>query len=634
MTNKSISYKLSIYISLAVISVFVIFIIVNYLFNQQLLKQNTEHQAIGLSAQINSKVSEYIISTREIALNLSEQVIYYSQNGDAEQLIYMLMKKYEFINAIHVNIDSSVNVKNHNHFMIRTSDSMYYENSNTKIFDCENEERIISEVADTKQKGWTRPFRCTEFGNVLASYYCPLNQITDEGDTVFLGEIICELSLLKLNQQINEIEIQHNGFAFLVDDSGNFITHPNQDWILNKSIFGLSNKVFEISKEDFRNILISDISGSTIAYPEILEYEKSWVYYTPVIATDWYLVFVLPYHKLFADLYLTTMRLLFFAVLGIVVIYFIITYITEKLIEPLSNVTNQLTRFSSQTGNGSLDTLNEIKMVSESLKSLKSWYAKQKDEQTRALIKSNLQKQDLQQAAEIQQSIIKTDFPAFPERNDIDIHVIYKPVREVSGDLFDFFFIDDENLVFTIGDVSGKGVPAAIFMSIAQTIIKANALFKKAKNIVNKANKELSTSNQHQFFLTLFLGVLKIAKGELYYCNAAHTTTMILKPDGKLNELNQTHGLPLGLYPEKEYTDSKVSIEKGDTIILFTDGVPELQDEDKNQFGIKRFIGIIKSLAGLSASEITAQIEKELDKFKGKAPQYDDISVLVLKLNE
>ena len=633
MTNKSISYRLSIFISLAVIGVFVIFIIVNYIFNQQILKQNIEHQAIGLSTQVNSKVSQYVISTREIALNLSEQVIYYNQNNDTEELIYMVMRKYDFLNAIHVNIDSSVNVENHSHFMLRVSDSLYYETSNTKIFDCENEEQIIAEVAAKKQKGWTRPFRCNKYGNVIASYYCPVKQVDAAGDTIIIGEVICELSLLKLNRQINEIEIQDNGFAFLVDDSGSFITHPNQDWIINQNIFGLSHKVFEISRSEFQNIIENNRSGSTIAYPEILDYEKSWVYYTPVNAADWYLIFVLPYHTLFADLYLTTLRLLFFAVLGIMAIYFIITYITKRQIEPLSDVTHQLNKFSSQAGNNSLDTLNEVQRVSESLKALKTWYARYKDEQTRALIKSNLQKQDLQQASEIQQSIIKTEFPAFPERKEIDIHAVYRSAREVSGDLFDFFFIDEENLVFTIGDVSGKGIPAAIFMSIAQTIIKSNAKFKKAKSIVNKANKELCTNNQHLFFLTLFLGVIKISKSELYYCNAAHTTTIVLKPDGKIKELNQAHGLPLGLYPEKEYADSKISIEKGDTIVLYTDGVTELQNEDKKQFGMKRFKETLQSLAGLEVSEITAGIESKLDEFRGKAPQYDDISILIVKYN-
>ncbi|HKJ78190.1 MAG TPA: PP2C family protein-serine/threonine phosphatase, partial [Prolixibacteraceae bacterium] len=346
---------------------------------------------------------------------------------------------------------------------------------------------------------------------------------------------------------------------------------------------------------------------------------------------NWFLIFVLPYDELFSGLYLVTLRLILLAVLGILAIYFLIAYISDRLIKPLRVVTDQLNEFSKESGMPPRDAYNEIKLVSESLKSLKLWHKKQKDEHNRFVIKNNQQQQDLQQASEIQQSIIKTNFPAFPDRNEIDIHAIYKPAREVSGDLFDFFFITDEDLVFTIGDVSGKGVPAAIFMSISQTIIKANALYKKAKNIVNKANVEMCTNNQHQFFLTLFLGVLKLNKNELYYCNAAHTTALILKDDGTIIELNQSHGLPLGLYPDKDYADSKIPLEKNDTIILYTDGVTELQNHTKEQFGIGQFKSLIKTLHGMRASEMAKQIETKLDEYRGDTPQYDDISVLIVK---
>lgn len=633
MFDKSISYRITIFVTLAVISVFLAFIIVNYFYNQRLLKDNIENHAIGLSTEVNSTVSQYIISTREIALNISEQVEYYSKNGDVELLITMIMQKYDYLNAIHINFDSLVPLSYHNYFIVRTQDSLLFQQENERIYDCIDEAKVLEKVAVRKKSGWTEPYRCTQYGeNIVVSFYCPVKNINTNNDTTYIGDVICELSLLNLNKQINEIETGNNGFAFLIDTGGRYITHPKEEWILSRTIFDLSSNVFDISEIDFSYIIKNKLSGDAIARPELLEFQKSWVYYTPIHASNWYLIFVLPYDELFADLYLITLRLLFLAVIGIVLIYFIISYIAHKLIEPLSEAANQLNKFSKQTGDSvDKETLNEIKMVTKSLKSLKSWYEKQKIEKERALIISNLQKQDLMQASEIQQSIIKTDFSVFQDRDDIDLHAIYKPAKEVSGDLFDFFFIDDENLVFTVGDVSGKGVPAAIFMSIAQTLLKSNARFKKAKNIVNKANKELCTNNQHQFFLTLFLGVLKVKKSELYYCNAAHTTGIVLKANGELVELNKSHGLPLGLYAEKNYSDSKVPLEKDDSIILYTDGVTELQNSENKQFGMKRFKKILKPLAGMKPSVMAQKIEDELEEYKGGAKQYDDISLLILK---
>jgi sigma-B regulation protein RsbU (phosphoserine phosphatase) len=270
-------------------------------------------------------------------------------------------------------------------------------------------------------------------------------------------------------------------------------------------------------------------------------------------------------------------------------------------------------------------------MVSDTLEYLREWFEQYRTVSEEQEMKSLRRKQDLQQASEIQMGLIKTKFPAFPNRTDIDLYAIYKPARVVSGDLFDYFFIDNENLVFTIGDVSGKGIPAAIFMSVAQTIIRSKANVTDSKIIVNKSNIELSTSNHHQYFLTLFLGVLNLRTGILNYCNAAHDFPYILKTDGNIKELDIAHGLPLGLYPEKEYKESKIKLEKGDTIILYTDGVTELLNEQKIQFGSERLKEKLKKLGNLSPAEIVISLEKEMEDYKGDHPQADDICLFAIQ---
>ncbi len=630
MINKSISYRLSIFISLAVIGVFVAFISTTFFFNRQLLKQNIENHAIGLSSRVSAVVNQNIVTTKEVAKNLSDQILYYSRNNDEQVLLSQVMNKYEFLNAIHINIDSTLPFDNHNSFIVRQADTLHFESGNAKIYDCISEEEIITQLINTNKSGWSKPFRCDQNGEVVVSYYYPITNGAKK-----LGEVLCELSLLELNDAINTIQIgSTEGFAFLIDREGRYITFPEKEKILSASIPNLSDKVYNRNNINFEKIIENNKSGSAVVYPQLLDYKKAWAYYTPVNDNNWFLIFVMPYYELFNNLYLITLRLMFFSVIGIIIIYLIITYITKKLIEPLSEVTNQLITFSSQSGQHPMNTLNEIKLVSESLSFLRLWFQKYKEEQNRELIKSNLQKQDLLQASEIQQSIIKTTFPAFPERNEIDLYAIYKPARIVSGDLFDYFFIDNDRLIFTIGDVSGKGVPAAIFMSIAQTIIKSNATYAKAKNIVNKANRELCTNNQHQFFLTLFLGVLNVKNGELYFCNAAHTTILIVKQNGEIAELNNSHGLPLGLYPEKEYNDSKTIVERGDSIILYSDGVTELQDENKMQFGLERFKQTLSPLALLQPEEMVREVEKTLGNYQGKAPQFDDLTLFVIRYNQ
>ncbi len=632
MINKSIAYRLSIFISIAVISVFIAFILIAYLYNQRLLKDNIEHRAIGISTEITMDVEKLVISTREISSNISDQVLYYGQHNNIDIFIKGILNRYPGINAIHININNIISDQiYHNYLGYRENDSIFVKKQNTATYHCEKEAVISERIIRNKTYGWSDPYRCPKNNDIVVSYYSPI-KIVRNNEEIIVGEVICELSLLKLNDIINSVKIDKRGFAFLISKNGDFITHPNEDWILNHNIFTISDKIYDRKKIDVKQKIDSQISGITIAHPEWFEYEKSWVYYSPIKENGWSLILTIPYSDLFEPLYRMLLKMLFFSVLGILAIFITVTFITNKLIEPLSTVTSQLKKFSNLSGEAA-KTQNEIKVVSESLNSLQAWYEKYKDTQNQEKKSSSRYMQDLVQASEIQQSLIKNKYPAFPGRNDIDLFVMYKPASVVSGDLFDYFFIDDDHIVLTIGDVSGKGFPAAFFMSMAQTIIKNCSTTTLAKNIVSKVNKDLYTNNQHQFFLTLFLGVLNIQTGTLNYCNAAHTSTLVLKENGKITELGQSHGLPLGLYPDKEYSDSNIKIEKGDTLILYSDGITEIQDSNKIIFGVERFKENVAQLLNKSPKDMVSRIEKSLEIFKGEAKQSDDISLLIFRYN-
>ena len=634
MINKSISYKLSIYISLAVIVVFIAFISVFYLFERRLIKENIENQAIGESSKIIMQVEKLVVSTREISSNISDQIIYYITHNDAEDFIKPLADKYAFINAIHVNIDSTVtNLRSHNLVSIKEDGNIHFARMNKPYFDCELEKKMVSQVIEKNTTGWTEPFRCPENEPVVVSYISPIEIFDENNKPVRVGEVVCELSLFNLNDSINSVTLGENteGYAFLVSKNGDYITHPNKEWILNRNLYDLPDNIYDKNAVDVTQIIENQQTGVTIAFSELFNYQKSWVYYTTIEETGWLLIFVLPFNELFQPLYIMLLQLLFFSVLGILVIYFIISLVTSKLVEPLSSVTTQLKRFSNLSGQTTVNTLNEVKLISESLDYLKSWYDDYRVSQYHEKKKSIKQMQDLEQASEIQQSLIKTNFSAFSKNNNINLYAAFQPSGIVSGDLFDYFFVDDENLVFTVGDVSGKGVPAAIFMSIAQTVIKSSTTVKRAKNIVKKANNELYTSNQHQFFLTLFVGVLNVKSGILNYCNAAHTTTLIKKENGSIVELGFSHGLPLGLYPDKNYYDRKIQIQKGDLIILYTDGITEQRNPENEQLGIEGFKNFIGQTKTDSPEKFVKEIEEKFEEFRGDTKQTDDITLFVIR---
>lgn len=633
MFNKSIAYRLSIYISIAVITVFLIFILIAYFFNNSILRSNIENKAIGLGYQSMIMGERQLVSTKEITHNIADIVMYFAQHNDAEILISKLMTKYHFLNAIHVNIDSVVpDVEYHNYYCYRDKDSLLFWRGNELIFHCGMEKNIFTKVMNEKNPLWTEEFTCRKNNQLVVSYYVPIVVQNDNGTSMKIGSVICELTLFELANTINSIKIGENGYAFLVNKEGTYLTHPDKELIFKKNLFNISVHEYQVNQNRIKNLLDNGLSGSTIAYSEYLNYEKCWIHYTPMKETDWTLIFVVPYNELFVPLYLVILRMLFFAVLGILVIFFIVTYISNKLIQPLSTVTSQLRKFSSSAvGSSDSNTKNEVELVSSSLEFLKDWYEKFKIDQTHEEKLNSQRKQDLMEASEIQMSLINSDFSIVKNNKDFDLFAVYHPARIVSGDLYDFILLDKENLYFTIGDVSGKGLSAAFFMSVAQTLLKNNAKYRTPGKIIAQTNNELYTNNQHQFFLTCFTGVLNLKTGNLKYCNAAHTASLVLSKTGDLNELNHSHGMPLGLYRNRIYPESETRLKPGDAIILYSDGVTEMQDKEKHHYGSERFYGVLRKSAGSGPENTIRNIENDLKIFRGTASQSDDVTMMIIK---
>ncbi len=634
MFDRSIAYRLSIYISLAVISVFIVFIFITFIFSRNTVQESIENSAIGESTEIIGNVERQLVATREISANISEQVLYYAINDDVDLFVHDLMKKYNFLNAIHVNIDSVLpDINYSNYYIFRKMDSLVFEKRNKPIFLCQYENEFYEKVTKNGIPGWSEVFPCDKNGNMIVSFYTPVVIDGKENKEKVIGSVICELSLMTLNDSINRIKIDNRGFAVLVSRDGTYLSHPEREKVFKENIKSIPNQSYDNKNINISEVLEGKLSGASYYYSEHLENEKCWIYGTPIAETGWTLFVIIPMSNLYKPLYILILKLLFFSILGILIIYYIITIISNRLIQPLSTVTAQLKKFSNFSGESELKTMDEIKMVSESLDYIKDWYQNLQINQFQEAKKNSRRMHDLLEASEIQMSLINTDFSQFEKRNDIDLYAVYKPARIVSGDLYDFFFLDDDNIFFSIGDVSGKGVSAAFFMSIAQTIIKSNAKIKKPKEIVRKVNNELFTSNQHQFFLTLFVGILNLKTGKLNYCNAAHTSTFIIKSNNELVELEQSHGMPLGIYPNKKYSDSSIILEKGDVVLVYTDGVIEIQNDKKEHLGIAAFREKLKNKFSKGPKEVITTIEIELEEFKGEIGLSDDVTILALQLN-
>ena len=247
--------------------------------------------------------------------------------------------------------------------------------------------------------------------------------------------------------------------------------------------------------------------------------------------------------------------------------------------------------------------------------------------------KLSIIERELNVAYQIQSSMVPRDFPAFPDRDEFDIFAKMYPAKHVGGDFFDFFLIDDYHLYFVIGDVSGKGVPAALFMAMSRTLIKAIALKGVPPDIcLDDVNKILILDNESSMFVTVFAGVLNTFTGEVKYCNAGHNPPYLIKKDGNVETLESTNSIALGIMDEENLFSSKsIMLHPGDAIFLYTDGVTEAVDSEDFLFSDDRLHNFLKTVSESSPTDIVNNVIEQVNAYSSGVMQADDITAMCFR---
>lgn len=242
---------------------------------------------------------------------------------------------------------------------------------------------------------------------------------------------------------------------------------------------------------------------------------------------------------------------------------------------------------------------------------------------------------ELSIATQIQANMLPCIFPAFPERNEFDIYATMNPAKEVGGDFYDFFMVDDRHLAIVMADVSGKGVPAALFMVIGKTLIKDHTTSgKDLGEVFTEVNELLCESNSEGLFITAFEGVIDLSSGEFRYVNAGHEIPYICKKDGRFEPYKIRAGFVLAGMEGMKYKCGKLELEPGDKIFQYTDGVTEATNANNELYGMDRLTEILGENSALAPTELLPKIKEDIDGFVGEAPQFDDITMLCLEYKE
>ena len=242
-------------------------------------------------------------------------------------------------------------------------------------------------------------------------------------------------------------------------------------------------------------------------------------------------------------------------------------------------------------------------------------------------------KNDLTTARDIQQYILPRVFPPFPEDSDkVDIYASMEAAKDIGGDFYDFFRVDDDRIALVIADVCGKGIPAALFMAVSRTIIRSKGIQGcSAAECLTESNRLLAAYSIDCMFLTVFYAIYNIKTGLISYCNAGHNPPHLIRRDGTVSELPLSKNTIVGVFDGIEFQEDTLQLEQGDTLVMFTDGVTEATDTAYKEFGTERLDSILRQQSGSTPQQIIESVKAGIKEFVGEAEQSDDITMLVVK---
>ena len=279
-----------------------------------------------------------------------------------------------------------------------------------------------------------------------------------------------------------------------------------------------------------------------------------------------------------------------------------------------------------------IHTGNEVEDLSHVLADMETDLANYVVEYARLSVESEREKTELRMAAEIQRSALPDVFPAFPERTEFDMYASMTPAREVGGDFYDFFLVDNDHLCLVIADVSDKGVPAALFMMNCKTELANHVMMGKSPaEALRDTNATICVKNHARMFVTIWVGILQISTGMLIAANGGHEYPVLQRPHGRFSLYKDRHGLVVGGRQNTRYADYRIMLRPGSKLFVYTDGLPEATDSDERMFGLDRMVEVLNETKDAAPKEILNHMQRAVEEFVQGGEQFDDLTMLCLE---
>jgi len=478
---------------------------------------------------------------------------------------------------------------------------------------------------------WSEPYFDEGAGNILMStcsmpFYGEIG-----GKKKFKGVAAADMSLDSLMDLVSSVKILKTGYAALLSRNGMVLAHPLKDAVMNETFFSMAEARQDPAMRKLGQKMIKGEAGF-IFYKSLMGV-RSWMYYAPIRSTGWTLAVVFPETELLENVRRLSLTMAAMGFIGILLLIAAVVYIASTITKPL----RLLAQATDDIASGNFDvelppvrSKDEVGVLTHDFQVMKASlkeYIKNLTETTAA--KERIQS-ELKMATDIQASLLPRLFPAFPDRPEFDIYASMDPAKEVGGDFYDFFFIDDTNLCFLIADVSGKGVPAALYMMVAKTLLKSEGQrLGEPDQILSCVNKILVLDNDSCMFATVFCAILNTETGDIRFANAGHNPPLILDAQG-IRYLKPKPGFVLGPMAETVYATERLVLHPGDMLFLYTDGVTEAQNREQELYGETELLDALGRAPQKNPEGMIHFIRGEVTRHANGAPPSDDVTMVAI----
>ncbi len=633
--QRSFAAKLSFYVLLFTILIFLVSFFFFYFFASRTIRDAASDKATGLLDNTKWQIENVFTAVKTAPANILWAVI---EKGVEPDSLYSLTR--EIIEHNDYVFGTAVAFEPHyfkekgyyfSPYSFRDGDKIGTIQLGTDDYDY-----FSMDWYDTPKKlgrpYWSEPYYDEGGGQMLmVTYSTPIRDKAGE----FIGILTVDVSLGWLTDLVNSLHPYPSAYTVLLARDGTYIVHPKKEFILKESIFSIGKKLdIPVLDQVGRRMIAGESSMMEINNTYRHDNIKSYIFYAPLESVDWSLGMVISKSDIFSQLVATNRTVVAIFILGLLLLFVFCMAIVRRLTRPLSlfsrsareiaqgNFKAPLPEISSEDEMGELHS--SFRFMQEQLTD----YIEQLKDTTAS--KERIES-ELRIARDIQMGMVPKIFPPFPDRDDVDLYATLTPAKEVGGDLYDFF-IDSGRLYFAIGDVSGKGVPASLFMAVTRSIFRSIAAFyDDPAQILSSMNDSIAETNESNMFVTLFIGILDLATGELRYCNAGHNPPVIITPSGEVAFMHVKPNIAAGLFTGFKFESERTQVALGTTIFLYTDGLTEAENAAKELFGDGRLLDALAGTAGKEPYEVTEKISKVVAAHVAGAEQSDDLTILTIK---